>query len=215
MCQGEDIWCNYCERCNYLYLLWAKGRREKDLDDSRRIFMRNNRIYAIKQEEKRRDSEKSLRLMATGDLPHWFFTVTFDSNNVTPEDAQARMIECTKGYDLGGGIAGLEFFSEKSPDGGHLHFHLLSPRTMKYKKCTLIKRIAKVCKVDENFVDVGIPNTFTKRVEYICGLKKEGKIDYCAKDREWRRLLGFPQIYLGFTQELREQYNYALDNLRR
>jgi len=215
MCMGEDVWCNYCKRCEFMYRIWATGRREKGKVDDKVTWMRMNRMWAMKAEKRRADTEKSLRLLATGDIPHWFFTVTFDASNVSPEDAQERMIECTKGYDLGGGIAGLEYFSERSPDGGHLHFHLLSPKTKKYKPSVLIKRIAKICKVKDNFVDLGCSTgTFTKRVEYICGLKKDEKVDYCAKDREWRDLLGFTQIYLGFTDELRERYKYALDNLR-
>lgn len=149
----------------------------------------------------------------SGDIPHWFVTVTFEEGR-DPLKAWECLKECADGRDLDGGIAGLEYFSDKSPDGGHLHFHLLSPKTKKYKPKTVREWCAEKCGVELNFVDTGKYNTFENRVKYICGLKKEGKIDYCEKDRKWRDLLGLPRIYLGFTLELQEKYKYAIDYVR-
>ena len=221
MCYGHGVYCNYCKRCDYLYGCWKIVQKEKGRAHDREIFMKLNRIEAIKEAKKREESEKSLRLNIMGNLPHWFFTVTFPKG-FPPKIAYEKMIECTEGYDLDGGIAGIEFYSDKAPNGGHLHFHLLAPKSKKYKPSVIIKRVAKVCGVKENFVDCG-SNTadFTKRVEYICGLKKDSKVDYCAKDRKWRRACGFtsiypdlPGIYLGFNDDLMLKYEYAINNLR-
>jgi len=151
----------------------------------------------------------------SGNIPHWFVTVTWKPGMKTPEEAWECLKECTKSHDLDGGIAGLEYFSDKSPDGGHLHFHLLAPKSSKYKPITIREWCAKICDVPINVVDTGKnTNTFANRVNYICGLKQEGKQDYCKKDREWRDLHNLPRIHLEFTKELVERFQYAIDFVR-
>lgn len=209
-CLGYDVWCNYCDRCDYLFKCWREVQRKKKLPDDKLIFMRRNREYAIKAERRRNEIEREMRLNITGDIPHWFVTATFPKDH-PPGDAHAKMEKCCRSYDLDGGIAGIEFHSDKAPDGGHLHFHILAPKSKKYKPSTLIKQVAKICDISTNFVDIGKNNNFTTRVNYICGLKQDSKVDYCAKDRVWRDEMGFPRIYLDFTSALRDKYKMQID----
>jgi len=174
-------------------------------------------IEVVEHEERKKDVRECLKkekYKESGEIPHHFITVTFPKDH-DPKDAWEKLLKCTKGRDLNGGIAGLEYYSDKAPDGGHLHFHLLAPKTKKYKPVTIREWCAKQCDVSLNFVDTGkANNTFANRVNYICGLKQTGKVDYCAKDRAWRDLLGLPRIYLEFTEELEQRFKYAIDFAR-
>ncbi len=159
--------------------------------------------------------ERAALLELNDNFPHYFITCTF-SNEYSPKDVEKLLLKINKKYDLDNGIASIEYYSDRNPEGGHLHFHLLAPKTKKYKPCVIIDFIEKTTGLKRNFIDLEqqYTNTFTNRVNYICGVKKDSKLNHIENDREWRKKQGFPHIYLEFTESLRlkykEQINYAL-----
>lgn len=215
-CPNEWVHNPYCD-CDYMEIDQRKCLGKVQIKRfSNEIKKMLEAIEIVQHEEMKKDIRKCLmkeKKKDDGEIEHHFITVTFPKDH-DPMDAWEKLVKCTKGRDLDGGIAGLEYHSDKAPNGGHLHFHLLAPKTKKYKPITIREWCAKQCDVSMNFVDSGKYNTFTNRVKYICGLKQTGKIDYCARDRAWRDLLGLPRIYLEFTEELLKKYKYAIEFAR-
>lgn len=204
----DDIWCGYCKCCKYLF----RCAPEEDIE----VWRKDNWLYAKKQEKRKIELERDALLELNDNIPHYWLMCSFDANEHSPKDVEKLLLELQTKYDLDGGIASIEYYSNKNPEGGHLHFHLLAPKTKKYKPCTIIDYVEKTTKLARNFIDLKQhnTNTFTNRVNYICGYKKTEKQEFIENDKEWREKQGFPHIYLGFTESLRlkykEQINYAL-----
>ncbi len=207
-CVGGDIWCGYCECCLRLFKFSPETNYEE--------WLKKQWLYAKKQEKRKVELERDALLELNDNIPHWFITCTFDNDKFSPKDVEKLLLNINKKYDLDNGIASIEYFSDKNPEGGHLHFHLLAPKEKKYKPSVIIDFIQRTTKLKRNFIDLEQQNTntFTKRVNYICGWKKEAKQQHIDKDREWRIENNLPHIYLEFTESLRlkykEQINYAL-----
>lgn len=204
----DHIWCGYCNCCKFLF----RFSPEEDIDEWRK----QNWLYAKKQEKRRIELERDALLELNDNIPHYFVMCSFDENEVSPKDVEKILLDVKSKYDLDNSIASIEYHNDSKPEGGHLHFHILAPKEKTYKKSTIIKFLEKATGLKNNFIDVKEQNTntFTNRVNYLCGFKKEGKQQHIENDREWREKQGFPHIYLGFTESLRlkykEQLNYAL-----
>lgn len=207
-CSNDGVWCGYCKCCMWLF----KCSPDEDIDNWRK----ENWLYAKKLEKRKHELEQNALLELNDNIPHYFITCTFDEKQISPKDAEKLLLKINKKYDLDHGIASIEYHNDTKPEGGHLHFHLLAPKTKKYKPCVIIDFIEKTTGLKRNFIDLEqqYSNTFTNRVNYICGVKQDSKLNHIKNDREWRKEQGFPHIYLEFTESLRlkykEQINYAL-----
>jgi hypothetical protein len=178
---------------------------------------RSNGCMLKKQEKRKAELERDALLELNDNIPHWFITCTFDTTQYSPKDVEKLLKKVRTSHDLDGGIASIEYFSDKNPEGGHLHFHLLAPKRKKYKPCTIIDHVQKITKLQRNFIDLEQhnTNTFSNRVAYICGLKKTLKQEHIEKDREWRVEQGFTHIYLEFTESLRLKYKKEIQHALR
>ncbi len=206
LCVVSDVGCGYCARCSKLFEIgmskkWGNGiqnwkSKEEFLIGNWSRYERN----MIKDDLDKRELRNKIRLEEGGDIPHMLLTVSFENIQVNDIENQGKrykeveemMIFCMSRYDLTDGIGAVEFHSDKSPKGGNLHFHICAPiNSNVYKrdrKTTIIGKVAKACRVERNWVDLKINGgaTFKQRVGYICGCKKEGKVEYSALDKAWR-----------------------------
>lgn len=204
----DHIWCGYCSCCQLLF----KNSPYDDIEEWRKVQW----LYAKKQDKRKIELERAALLEICDNIPHYFITCTFDENKTTPKEVEKILNKIQESHDLDGGIASIEYYSDKNEEGGHLHFHLLAPKAKKYKPSVILDYVQKHTKLERNFIDLEqeYTNTFTKRVEYICGVKQANKLLHIEKDREWRAKHGFPHVYVRFTESLRIKYkkeiNYAL-----
>lgn len=203
-CNGEHLWCGYCTLCKGIF-------DNFDMFDDIMEFRKWNYTYAKKCELKQRELEQAVQLSISDNIPHWFITCTFDEKLVSAKEVFDLKEEIQLSHSLDGGISVIEYHSNEHPKGGHLHFHLAAPRTGTYKKNALIKHVQKITKLAPNFIDVGKPcNNFTKRVEYVCGLKRSEKEVHLENDRDWRDFHGFPHVSHRFSDAMVLKYEYAI-----
>lgn len=206
-CNGQGLWCGYCECCLYLHRMGKINGNWDDIDEWRK----SNYIFATKFKERKERLENEAKLEAVDDIKYWAFKVGFPPG-YDPHKAFGLMQKATKTHGWDKGIWNIEFFSAKHPSGGNLHFHLLQPKLKQYKRGALIKHLSKTCGVGENFIEVSkAGTTFKQQVNYICGIKKQDKLIYVEKDREWRNEQGFPHISQNFPKILRNKYKKQID----
>ncbi len=206
-CVGNGIMCGYCDTCLYLYNIGKQAKKWDDLTEWRK----QNYIWTQRYIERKHKLENEAKLEAVDDIKYWAFKVGFPPGHC-PKKAFKLVSIATSSHGWDKGIWNIEFFSAKHPEGGNLHFHLLQPKLKKYKPNALIKHIAKVCGIAENFVEVSKSgSTFCQQVNYICGIKKESKMPFVEADRKWRTEEGFPQISLNFPKILRNKYKKQID----
>ncbi len=206
-CAGGGLLCGYCGACLYLYKLGKANGNWDDITEWRR----DNYIFHTKYTESKYKLENEAKLEAVDDIKYWAFKVGFPPG-FCPKKAFKLVSLATSSHGWDNGIWNIEFFSKTHPDGGNLHFHLLQPRLTKYKKGALIKHLSKVCGIKENFIEWSKDGaSFAQQVNYICGIKKEEKMIYVEKDREWRSDLGFPHISHNFPKILRNKYKKQIE----
>lgn len=206
----DHIWCGYCKCCKMLF----SCSPHTDIEEWRKEQF----LYGKRQEKRRIELEREALLEIGDNIPHYFLMCSFPKGDtITPKEVEKLLFEVRTKYDLDGGIANIEYYSDKNPEGGHLHFHLLAPKSKKYKPCTIIDYVQKITKLERQFVDLKThnTNTFTSRVEYVCGYKKEAKQAHIKKDREWREKNDLPHIYLQFTESLRKKYKEPINHALR
>lgn len=90
---------------------------------------------------------------------------------------------------------------QNTPDEGvRPHLHILHPVTGNTRKNHIISRLAKLFKVEENYIDVKVSKSnpvISRWGAYLRGEKKGEKIEYVEKDIKDRDIYNIPHIYNG------------------
>lgn len=93
-------------------------------------------------------------------------------------------------------IFSLEFYGKKS-DEIHPHAHILI-KGGGMDKSKIIRAFSRHFKIQKNFIDIQRSEDeilYLKRIDYIKGLKKDEKMEYCKKDELFREKHGILKYY--------------------
>ena len=207
--RNDWVWCGYCDKCNYLAKASEKGEEEW-----RKWNWECTMLSQMKIKKARAKALKELYISTDNEncLKHTFLTIALPEDYSLPDMVKTvEKVQSKDLYGLGDSIASYEWYSEKKPEGGNLHVHLLAVNnTKKYKPSVIAKKIAKLFNIETNFVDVVNGNEdFLNRLNYVCGQKCEGKVACNEKDREWRKREGLPGV-TSHLPELLEQKHAEL-----
>jgi len=89
---------------------------------------------------------------------------------------------------------------QNTPEGVRPHLHILHPVTGNTRKNHIIARLAKLFKVEENYINVKVSKSnpvISRWEKYLRGEKKGEKIEYVEKDIKDRDIYNIPHIYNG------------------
>lgn len=181
-----------------------KGANSQALSKTKLTFEEKNRACFIliithnlakQKEEKQKNDLKSFTEAVNG-LPSriWFVTVNFKSD-IKISDFK-KWIERFLNKSIVLSLKGV-FEIHKKTAGLHPHFHMVIE--MNYKKSKVIQYISesaflkKLLKAD-NYIDVKEFKDY--HLDYISGKKKDDKMEFVEKDREFRKNNDIPQIYV-------------------
>lgn len=205
-------WCGYCAACNYRWK--AVGG---DIDERRKSNWEWCMLYDKKMQAAKAKALRALWL-STGNencIKHTFLTISL------PKDYDLKKmlnltekIQSSNLYGLGDSIASFEWFSEKNPDGGNLHIHLLVVNgTKKYKPSVVARKVALKFGIEDNFVDIINGNSdFLHRLNYVCGIKVKGS--FVGRDRKWRLDNELPQVTCYLPEEFKLKFENELATAR-
>ena len=124
------------------------------------------------------------------DKPHQFITVAL------PNDYDIKKIlnYISKPHKWCNGWISIEKYSKT---GENLHMHILKEEN--YSKTKIIRDLSRRFKIASNFIDVRKgtePTDWNNRLSYIQGTKvSEEKMEYVAKDKEWRKNANIRDYY--------------------
>lgn len=215
--RNDWVWCGSCPKCDYLAETAVETGKWADKTEWRKWNWENVELakIRIKIAKKRALKELYLKTGNENSLKHTFVTIALKKEYSLPD--MVKMVEKVQKnnlYGLGDSIASYEYFSEGSPDGGNLHVHMLAVNnTKKYKPSVIAKKMASLFKIETNFVDVINGNDdFLNRLNYVCGIKKNGKEDFVDKDAQWRSENNLPRVTYQLPFSLRDKVEKLIKN---
>jgi len=226
--------CGICDVCNYMFDAQTKMNREEWLRDC--IEYRIKKLKREKRmreeiEAKIRDDEgecaNEMWTIAMPDprtsLDEWLVTDElcgaikseddFNIHNLAMVMAQVEW--CKKTVEriikkdvmgMGNMMACIEWYSDKHPEGGNPHVHMLVEPRGKTRFGAKVKKMAQMFQVEENFVDRKVDSkgeAFLNRCAYIQGKKKNDA--YAQKDAEFRVCMGCWEFACSFRESWKQR----------
>ena len=208
--RNDWVWCGSCPKCEYLGETAVSTGKWESITAWKRWNWENVEMARIRVKIAKKKALKELYLKTGNEnsLKHTFVTIALYKEYSLPN--MVKMVEKVQKnnlYGLGDSIASYENFSSKHPEGGNLHVHLLAVNnTKKYKPSVIAKKLANLFKIEPNFVDVINGNDdFLNRLNYVCGIKKNGKDEFVDKDNVWRQENDLPRVTYELPFSLREK----------
>ncbi len=209
--RNDNVICGYCDICEIIgdaaVLVNNKWDTLEDWQkDNWKMTMQTR--MRIKQMKKKELKKLYIESGNSNCLKHQLITISLPIDySLCNMVKNIENIQEKNLYGLKDSIASYEFYSEKHPEGGNLHIHLLVLNNDKqYRPHALAKIIAKKFGIASNFVDVVNSNEdFNNRLKYVCGVKNDTKKQvYCDKDDLWRESKGLQRVSMGFHFSLRK-----------
>ncbi len=207
--RNDNVICGYCDICKVIGEAAVLTGKWEDIENWQKENWKNTTLTRMRIKELRQKELKKLCIKTgnSNNLKHQFITIGL------PKDYSlcnmVKLIENIQKNDLYGlkdSVASYEWYSDKNPDGGNLHIHMLVLNNEKqYRPHALAKRLAKKFGIQANFVDVINSNDdFNNRLRYICGVKNDIKKQvHCDQDDLWREENCLPRLSIGFHFSLR------------
>lgn len=238
-CQKDLILCGQrnCELCHYMSELWndqAKGWNkrlgnvleggyfrdvyERIEPDGREIggWWEDNyykmQKMKIATQERLQVVQNKIRIDMGAGIKHQLWSIGL------PEDYDLKKMQkkleelvLNDKYQMGQSLACYEFHSEKHPEGGNLHMHILVINHGTYKPCKKKELLMNHFGLkSDNFIDYQTnrkPKDFQNGVNYILGDKAgEEKAIYAEKDKVWREKVMLPQFTSSLPEEIYDTY---------
>ncbi len=209
--RNEWVWCGACSKCQYMAETAVDTGKWESPEAWKKWNWEQVMLMRLKTKVAKRRALKELYLKTGNEnsLKHTFVTIALKEDYSLPDMVKkVEKIQKNDLYGLGDSIASYEYFSDKHPEGGNLHVHLLAVNNhKKYKPSVIARRVASLFKIESNFVDVINGNDdFCNRLNYVCGIKQgPEKAKFVDKDKKWRYENDLPRVTYDSPFSLREK----------
>lgn len=219
-CGGEindGKWCGYCKSCEQLWEVENNFKKPISQEDWRKRNWEWCILHDMQLRKAKEEARLGLQMRAEGTVKHRVITISLkDDYDLIIMKKNVEKLQMGDLYGCGQSLSCYEYHSREKPDGGNLHCHILIIDHTKYKPVIQISKIAKLFKIEKNFVDIATAkNDFAIKVGYICGIKKEDKMEYVLKDREWRKRFLLPNVTSVLPKMFEQKYVNELEYARR
>lgn len=220
-CDGERndwVWCGACGKCQYLAETAVETGKWESPEAWKKWNWEQVMLMRLKTKVAKRKALKELYLKTGNEnlMKHTFVTIALKEDYSLPDMVKTvEKIQARDLYGLGDSIASYEYFSDKHPEGGNLHVHLLAVNNnKKYKPSVIAARLSNLFKIESNFVDVMNGNDdFLNRLNYVCGIKTcAEKSKYVEKDQKWRSENNLPRVTYALPFTLRAKVEKMIEN---
>lgn len=212
MAHEDGIFCGYCERCKYI---WKAQSTESWGISSHDVWAMKNYQQGIEAQSRAKIERRKLReeveRKIEGKIDHELWTIALPEKfelGKLREKIEEIIDDGKYGFKRSAGV--IEFHSEKCPDGGNLHIHILAMLDKTYKPSRRIKDLSKYFGIKENFVDRQKSckqDDFSNRLNYIYGRKvDDDKKIYVERDRKWRDDNLLPHVTSKLPTEILQLY---------
>ncbi len=209
--RNEWVWCGACSKCQYMAETAVDTGKWESPEAWKKWNWEQVMLMRLKTKVAKRRALKELYLKTGNEnsLKHTFVTIALKEDYSLPDMVKkVEKIQKNDLYGLEDSIASYEYFSDKHPEGGNLHVHLLAVNNhKKYKPSVIARRVASLFKIESNFVDVINGNDdFCNRLNYVCGIKQgPEKAEFVDKDKKWRYENDLPRVTYDSPFSLREK----------
>ncbi len=220
-CDGERndwVWCGTCAKCQYLAETAVETGKWESPEAWKKWNWEQVMLMRLKTKVAKRKALKELYLKTGNEnlMKHTFVTIALKEDYSLPDMVKTvEKIQAKDLYGLGDSIASYEYFSDKHPEGGNLHVHLLAVNNnKKYKPSVIAARLSNLFKIESNFVDVSNGNDdFLNRLNYVCGIKTcSEKSKYVDKDKKWRQANNLPRVTYALPFTLRAKVEKMMED---